>query len=249
MGKIGVFDSGIGGITVLEELYKLLPNEEYLYFGDNKNAPYGDKTNDQIREYTYKIIDHFKKNDVKLIVIACNTVTSFLYKELVEKLDVPVIGVIYPTVDYVNDLHIKRVGVIATVRTIENQTYQKMIDKEVFALKTPEFVPMIEDGSYKTKEEEIHNILKPLLDNHVHALVLGCTHYPFLRPFIEHVYGGVIVDSGVVTAIEVKEKLKDRKMFGDRSSIEINVSGNVEEFETVIKDYISFEYTIKRVEV
>lgn len=249
MGKIGVFDSGIGGITVLEELYKLLPNEEYLYFGDNKNAPYGDKTNEQIRGYTYKIIDHFKKNDVKLIVIACNTVTSFLYRELVENLDVPVIGVIYPTVDYVNNLHIKRVGVIATVRTIENQTYQKMIDKKVFALKTPEFVPMIEDGSYKDREEEVQQILKPLLDNHIHALVLGCTHYPFLRPFIEHVYGGVIVDSGVVTAIEVKEKLKDRKMFGDKSSIEINVSGNVEEFENVIKDYISFDYIIKKVEV
>ncbi len=249
MGKIGVFDSGIGGITVLEELYKLLPNEQYLYFGDSKNAPYGDKSNSQIREYTYKIINHFKNNDVKLIVIACNTVTSFLYKELVKELDIPVIGVIYPTVDYVNNLHIKRVGVIATVRTIENNTYQKMIDKKVYTLKTPEYVPMIEDGSYKEKEKEVNDILKPLLNNNIHALVLGCTHYPFLRNYFEKIYGGVIIDSGVVTAIEVKETLKERHMEENNKGIEINVSGNVEEFEKVIKDYISFDYTIKKVEV
>lgn len=249
MGKIGVFDSGIGGITVLEELYKLLPNEEYVYFGDSKHAPYGDKSNEQIREYTYKIIDHFKKQNVKLIVIACNTVTSFLYKELVKSLDVPVIGVIYPTVDYVNNLHIKKVGLIATVRTIENKTYQKMIDKKVYALKTPEFVPMVEDGSYINKEKEVQEILKPLLDNQIHALVLGCTHYPFLRSHIEKIYGGIIVDSGVVTAIEVKEKLKHKKMLGSKSHIEIHVSGDVKSFENVIKDYVSFDYDIKHIEV
>ncbi|MFV0424543.1 MAG: glutamate racemase [Bacilli bacterium] len=249
MGKIGVFDSGIGGITVLEELYKLLPNEEYLYFGDNKNAPYGDKSNNEIRDYTYRIINHFKNNDVKLIVIACNTVTSFLYKELVDTLNIPVIGVIYPTVDYVNDLHIKKVGLIATVRTIENNTYQRMIDKEVFTLKTPQFVPMIEDGSYVYRHKEIKEILKPLLKKHIHALVLGCTHYPFLRSNIEKIYGGIIVDSSVVTAIEVKEVLNDRNMFENNPKITIHVSGNIEEFEKVIQSYISFEYKIKSVEV
>lgn len=247
MGKIGVFDSGIGGISVLEEIYKILPNENYLYFGDSKNAPYGDKTNDEIREYTYKIIDHFLKNDVKIIVIACNTVTSFLYKELVKKLTIPVIGVIYPTIEYVNDLHIKKVGVIATVRTIENNTYQKLIDKSVFALPTPEFVPMIEDGSYINKTDEIHSILQPLLDKKIHALVLGCTHYPFLRSQIEEFYGGIIIDSGVVTAIDVKEKLKEKNMFEDNPNVEINVSGNVEKFENVIKDFVTFKYNIKQV--
>ncbi len=247
MGKIGVFDSGIGGITVLEELYKLLPNEQYLYYGDSKNAPYGDKTNDEIRQYTYKIIDHFKKNDVELIVIACNTVTSFMYKELVDSLNIPVIGVIYPTVDYVNDLHISKVGVIATTRTIENKTYQKMIDKKVFALPTPEFVPMVEDGSYVNKTVEIQEKLKPLLDKHIHALVLGCTHYPFLRKQIEQVYGGIIVDSGVVTAIEVKEKLARKTLSDADPSITLHVSGCVEEFEQVIKDFVSFDYTIENV--
>lgn len=247
MGKIGVFDSGIGGITVLEEIYKILPNESYLYFGDNKNAPYGDKTNEEIREFTYKIINHFLKNDVKIIVIACNTVTSFLYKELVKELSVPVIGVIYPTVEYVNDLHIKKVGVIATMRTIENNTYQKLIDKNVYALATPEFVPMVEDGSYVNRTKEIQDILKPLFDNHIHALVLGCTHYPFLRSQIEEVYGGIIVDSGVVTAIDVKAKLKEQKLFENNPHVEINVSGSVESFEKVIKDFVTFEYEIKQV--
>ncbi|MFV0499215.1 MAG: glutamate racemase [Bacilli bacterium] len=249
MGKIGVFDSGIGGITVLEELYKLLPNENYLYFGDNANAPYGDKSNEDLRVLTYKIINYIIKRDVQMIVIACNTVTSFLYKELVKNIKIPIVGVIYPTVDFVNNLRVKKVGIIATVRTIENNVYQKMIDKDVKTLKTPEFVPMIENGTYVNKAPEIKAILQPLLDENIHALVLGCTHYPFLRDFIETFYSGIIVDSGIVTAIEVKEKLIHYNLLENNRNIEINVSGNLESFKHIINNFVSFKYTIRKVDL
>lgn len=249
MGKIAVFDSGVGGITVLEAIYKLLPNEDYIYFGDSLNAPYGDLTNDQIKEHSFKIVDFLKKNDAKIIVIACNTVTSFLFKDILNYSKLPVVGVIFPTVDYVNDLHISKVGLIATVRTIENGAYQKMMEKKVYELKTPEFVPMIEDGSYVNRGEEIKEILSPLLTKNIHALVLGCTHYPFLRDKIEEVYSGIIVDSSYVTALKVKNKLERRNLLENNPNVRIYVSGDVDKFEFVIKDFVSFKYEIEKKEL
>ncbi len=249
MGKIAVFDSGIGGITVLEEIYKLLPDENYIYFGDSLNAPYGDLTNEEIRKHTFKIIDYLIANDAKIIVIACNTVSSFLYKEIINYVTIPVIGVIIPTVDYINELHVSNVGLFATVRTIENNTYQKMLEKTVFTLKTPQFVPMIEDGSYIDKSEEIRKILAPLLNNNIHALVLGCTHYPFLKKQIETFYNGIIIDSSYVTALEVSAKLKRKKILENNPKVVINVSGDVTKFNEMIKDFVSFKYEIKKVEV
>ncbi len=249
MGKIAVFDSGVGGITVLEEIYKLLPNEDFIYFGDSKNAPYGDLSNEQIREYSMKIVKFLIDSGAKIIVIACNTVTSFMFKEILNYSNLPVVGVIFPTVEYVNDLHISKVGLIATVRTIENQAYQKMIEKKVYELKTPQFVKMIEDGSYPNRSDEIAEILSPLLKENIHALILGCTHYPFLRQQIEKVYSGIIVDSSYVTALKVKDKLKRRHLLEENPNVDIYVSGDVESFNNVIKDFVSFKYQIHNKEL
>ncbi len=249
MGKIAVFDSGVGGITVLEEIYKLLPNEDYIYFGDSKNAPYGDLTNEKIRELSLKIVKFLIESDAKIIVIACNTVTSFMFQEILKYSKLPVVGVIFPTVDYVNDLHISKVGLIATVRTIENQAYQKMIEKKVYALKTPQFVKMIEDGTYVSRSDEIEEILSPLLKENIHALILGCTHYPFLRNQIEKVYSGIIVDSSYVTALKVKDKLKRRNLFENNPNVDIFVSGELESFDKVINGFVSFDYKIHKKEL
>ncbi len=249
MGKIAVFDSGVGGITVLEEIYKLLPNENYIYFGDSLHAPYGDLSNEQIKKYTIKIVDFLISHQAKIIVIACNTVTSFMFKEILTYSKLPVVGVIYPTVEYVNDLHISKVGLIATVRTIENQTYQKMIEKKVYELKTPQFVKMVEDGTFLSRSQEIKDILAPLLKENIHALVLGCTHYPYLRKQIEDVFSGIIVDSSYVTALKVKDKLKRRNLFEDNPYVDIYVSGDVARFNKIIKDFVSFNYCIHKKEL
>ncbi len=249
MAKIAVFDSGVGGITVLEEIYRLLPNENFIYFGDSLNAPYGDKTNDQIRLYASNIIDFLLEHDVKILVIACNTVTSFLYKELVNSLSIPVVGVIFPTVEYVNNLNVSKVGVVATTRTIENNIYQKLIRTNVSSLATPQFVPMIENGTYKEKKYEIKEILRPLIDYNVHVLVLGCTHYPFLKNIIESFYGGIIVDSGLVTAIEVKKYLEHNSLLENNAKVTIFVSGDTASFDDIISDFVTFSYEIVHKEV
>lgn len=249
MAQIAVFDSGVGGITVLEELYRLLPNENYIYFGDSFNAPYGDKTNEQIRSYAMSVINFLLESDVKILVIACNTVTSFLYKELVNSLNIPVVGVIFPTVEYVNNLSVSKVGVIATTRTIDNNIYQKLVKTSVTALATPEFVPMIESGTYVERIDEIRGILQPLIDENIHVLLLGCTHYPFLKSIIETFFGGIIVDSGLVTAIEVKKYLEHNRMLENNPKVTIYVSGDIISFNEIIADFVSFPYDIIHKEV
>ncbi len=248
MGKIAIFDSGVGGITVLEELYKLMPNEEYIYLGDSAYAPYGNKTNEELEIRVYKIIDRICTIDTKILVIACNTITSFMYKKLVDMLDIPVVGVIFPTVSYINTLPFKDVGVFATSKTIENRTYEKMIERNVFSLATPQFVPMIEDNSYINKTEEIKEILQPLIDKHVQLLVMGCTHYPFIKQQIESFFDGIIVDSSFVTALEVKEVLGENSNCG-KGNVEIIVTGDSVSFEKIICNYVSFKYKLMQEEI
>ncbi len=248
MGKISVFDSGVGGITVLEELYKLMPYENYIYLGDSAFAPYGNRSNEELEKRVDKILNRICTVDTKVLVIACNTVTSFMYKKLVDKLDIPVIGVIFPTVSYVNTLPFKDVGVFATTKTIENKTYEKMIERNVLSLATPKLVPMIEDDTYKEKTEEIKEMLKPLIENHIQLLVMGCTHYPFIKTQLESFFDGVIVDSSFVTALETKETLgEDVEESG--GSVEIIVTGDDKSFEKVISKYVSFNYVLNREDI
>ncbi len=249
MGKIAIFDSGVGGITVLEELYKLLPNEQYIYIGDSAYAPYGDKTNEQLEARVKRVINELFKEEIKLLVIACNTVASFMYKDIVEMLEVPVVGVVFPTVSYVNSLPFKNVGVFATSKTIKMRTYEKMIERNVISLATPELVPMIESKQHLNRELEIKKILKPLLDEHVEVLVMGCTHYPFIKSQVEKFFDGIIVESGFVTALEVKRILKKGTNFEEKGSVEIIITGAIDKFENVIKDYVTFKYSIVRKDI
>ncbi len=248
--KIAVIDSGVGGLSILEAIVKLLPNEQYIYFGDSLNVPYGDKTNEQIRVYTQRVIKFLMTFDMEILVIACNTINSFMYKELVDQLKIPIIGVAFPTASYVNSLSPLKVGVIGTSRTIENKLYKKIIESEVYELATPSFVSLVENNEVGTPKayEEVKKVLKPLIKENVSLLVLGCTHYPFLMNEIKASYSGTVVESGLACALEVEKRLKNKKR-SNTGSVEIYVSSKLENFKIFLDEYTSLNYEIMEVKL
>jgi glutamate racemase len=210
---IGVFDSGIGGLTVVRELMQLLPNEEIIYFGDTARVPYGPKSPATVSRYSQEAASFLMSRDVKLVVIACNTATAHAADRLREILPVPVIGVIEPGARAaVNATTSQRVGVIGTAGTIGSGAYdlavrRRLPDARVYAQPCPLFVPIVEEGWFDHGAARLvaQDYLNPLLEMDVDVLILGCTHYPLLRDLIAEVMGPDVqlVDSAAETASEV----------------------------------------------
>lgn len=214
---IGVFDSGVGGLTVVRELIRQLPREDIVYFGDTARVPYGIKSRETVIRFSIENILFLLKQDVKLICVACNTVSSFALPVIKNHFRVPVVGVISPGVrEAVYATRNKRIGVIGTKGTINSKAYEKEIKQldpamKVFSLSCPLFVPFAEEG-WLTGQEVASiagKYLKPLKEARVDTLILGCTHYPLLKPVIKKVMGGgvALIDSAKQVAIEVKEIL------------------------------------------
>ena len=211
---IGVFDSGLGGLTVLKEIIKVLPNENIVYFGDTARVPYGPRSKDTIIEYTFQAINFLKSKDVKAIVIACNTATARGLKEAKLKYDIPIIGVIEAGArTAVYSTKNKVVGVIGTEGTISSKSYNIEIqrldeDIKIVSKACPLFVPIIEEGwantevAYLTAKE----YLQVVIDQGVDSLVLGCTHYPILKRTI-----GRVVGDNIKLVNPAKETAKDLK--------------------------------------
>jgi glutamate racemase len=214
---IGVFDSGIGGLTVVRELLRLLPNESIVYFGDTARVPYGPKSPETVARYSAEAAAFLLSRDVKLIVIGCNTATAHAARQLGEQLDVPVIGVIEPGARAaVNATRTGRVGVIGTAGTIRSGAYdlavrRRLEDARVYAQPCPLFVPLVEEGlpHHAASRLVAEDYLRPLHEMDVDVLILGCTHYPVLRELIADIMGdGVrLVDSAAETALEVSATL------------------------------------------
>lgn len=217
---IGVFDSGIGGLTVANAIKQLVPNEQLVYFGDTAHLPYGEKSPDSIRYYSLKIGNFLAEQDCKAIVIACNTASAYAYKDLQDVLGkrIPIINVIDPVVQHIaHDPTHKQIGVIATKATIRSDMYAKKLrelkpDLKVASLATPLLVPMIEEGFFNNTISKaiIHAYLdKPKLKK-IDSLILACTHYPLIRKEIEQYYNGrvYIVDSAEIVARYVKQILE-----------------------------------------
>lgn len=181
---IGVFDSGIGGLTTLKELIKKYPNNNYIYYGDSINIPYGNKTKEELEILVNKIIKFLLSKNVELIVIACGTVSSNLYSKLKKTFDVPIIDILTSTLDYIKQNNLKKIGVLATPMTIKSNVFQKNI-KEIKTVSCPEFVPLIEKGIIKGKRIEAVVNQSLMLLNGCENIILGCTHYPLLIPLIE----------------------------------------------------------------
>ncbi|MDI6703262.1 MAG: glutamate racemase [bacterium] len=214
---IGIFDSGVGGLTVMKEVIKELPFEDIIYFGDIARTPYGSKSKETVTKYAREIVHFLSSQGVKIIVVACNTVTSFALETLRQEFRLPIIGVIKPGVKKAVEIAgNKRVGVIGTEGTILSGAYQREIKSiqpsvEIISISCPLFVPIVEEGWIDTEVSNLvaSEYLAPLKTKKIDTLILGCTHYPMLKKVIQKVIGdGVkLVDSATQVAIETKDVL------------------------------------------
>ncbi|HYK05446.1 MAG TPA: glutamate racemase [Thermoanaerobaculia bacterium] len=217
---IGVFDSGVGGLTVFREIARVLPRQPLIYLGDCARVPYGTKSPATIVRYSLEAAQHLVERNVRMLVVACNTATAAALPILRERLSIPVIGVVEPGARAAVEKTSGVVGVIATEGTVRSKAYTNAIrsldpDIEVIESAAPLFVPLAEEGWANTHvAREVAEIyLEPLIDAGIDTLVLGCTHYPILRGTIEQVVGDTvhIVDSAETTAETVKLALRDAK--------------------------------------
>ena len=209
---IGIFDSGVGGLTVFNEIRKMLPNEDLIYFGDTARVPYGNKSAAIVQKYSIEIARFLEMQNVKMIVIACNTASALALSKLRNEVRIPVIGVIDPGVRAAIKASPRgTIGVIGTKATVSSGVYQNRIQKlrntiNVIAVPCPLFVPIVEENLCKTKlaQEALEMYLSDFKQIDIKALILACTHYPILKPQINQYFEGRInlVDSAYETAKE-----------------------------------------------
>lgn len=255
---IGVFDSGIGGLTVANAILKHLPNEEIIYFGDTAHMPYGEKSADAIRYYCLRIVKFLLEKNCKLIVIACNSAASAAYKILLDffEKEVLFVNVVDPLVKRVCIEDYKKVGVIATKATIKTGVYEQKLkelnpDLEVISLATPLLAPMIEEGFFhdKISHSVIENYLSYPDFQGIEAMLLACTHYPLIKPDIETFFNSQVkvYDSTDVVAEEVKQKLSEQGLLNDKRRHEhrFYVSDYTESFERTTKIFFSSEIRLE----
>lgn len=224
---IGIFDSGIGGLTIARAIKRELPNEQIVYFGDTKHLPYGDKSSDSIKEYSKKITEFLIGLDCKAIVIACNsasTSASLLLNKSFGK-QLPILNVIDPTIDFIVSKGYTKVGLIGTKRTVSSQVYAKRLKLkaeqiELNSRATPLLAPMIEEGYYNNQISKtiIHSYLDYDRFNGIEALILGCTHYPLIIDEIKSYYDHKVdvIDSSRVIAKEVKRNLRSNQLLANK---------------------------------
>ncbi len=213
---IGVFDSGIGGLTVLREIISLLPEEDTIYLGDTARVPYGTKSAETVRRYAIENARFLVDQGIKILVVACNTASAYSLPALQTLLSIPVVGVVEPGARRAKEVTRNgRVGVIGTEGTIKSRAYEGLLEGyglQVFSRPCPLFVPLVEEGWI---DEEVTYLtakkyLEPLKEKGVDTLILGCTHYPLLKGVIKKVMGDVnLVDSAEETAKEVRAILEE----------------------------------------
>lgn len=233
---IGVFDSGIGGLTVVHALTERLPHENIVYFGDTARVPYGPKSPQVVREYAAQDVDFLLSKDVKMVVIACNTVSAVALDIVQKHAKMPVVGVIIPgAASAVKASRRRRIGVIGTRATINSNAYThaiRQIDGEVqvFAQECPLFVPLAEEGwtDHKVTDLVAKEYLFPLSLEKIDTLILGCTHYPLLRRAIQSAVDGsvTLIDSGEATALEV-QRILDEQHLRNPSSLKAHLQFHV----------------------
>ena len=242
---IGVFDSGLGGLTAVREMLRILPDEDIVYFGDTGRVPYGSKSNDTIKKYALQDARFLRKMGVKMIIAACGTVSS-VAPDLTDQLGVPYTGVVYPTCfSAIQATKNGRIGVIGTAATIASHSYKNRIEKKhpeytVIEQACPLFVPLVENGMTDPDDEIVRLTVKRYLgvmkDNGVDTIILGCTHYPLLAEAIAREMGGgaTLIDSGKETALYTKKILEQEGLLrpeGSGSEQRYYVSDTPEDFE------------------
>ncbi|MDH3734962.1 MAG: glutamate racemase [Gemmatimonadota bacterium] len=247
---IGVFDSGVGGLTVLRAIHEQLPGESTVYLGDTARVPYGPKSPDTIRRYANEAAEFLLDRGVKVLVIACNTATAHASRRLSDRLDIPVIGVVRPGAsEAVRVTRNGRIGVIGTRGTIDSGTYERAIrrvlpEAKVRSQACPLFVALAEEGwvSGDVAELTARTYLEGLLREGVDTLVLGCTHYPLLRGMLEDVAGPAItlVDSAEATARHTANVLDREGLRDERAAVsrQYFVTDDAERFEQLAEGFL-----------
>jgi len=219
---IGIFDSGVGGLTVLREIFKVLPQEDTIYFGDTARVPYGTKSPETVERYSREITSFLVKRDIKLLVVACNTASAVALNSLKREFFIPVVGVIEPGARRAVEVtRSGRIGVIGTAGTIKSSAYTRAIKRlnpaaEVLTRACPLFVPLAEEGWTDNQVARLtaQSYLQELKEADIDTLVLGCTHYPLLKNIIAETMGPdvVLVDSAEETGRTVAEILTNKKL-------------------------------------
>lgn len=216
---VGVFDSGVGGLTVAREIMRQIPNEKIVYFGDTARVPYGSKSQDTVTRYSRQIVRFLRTQDVKAIVVACNTASAYALDSLEKEIDIPIIGVVKPGARVAAEVTRNgKIGVIGTEGTIGSQIYTDFIhninpDAKVTGKACPLFVPLVEEGLLQdpVTDEIASRYLTELIDIGIDTLILGCTHYPLIRSTVGRIMGEevTLVNPAYETAAELKKLLTD----------------------------------------
>jgi glutamate racemase len=236
---IGIFDSGLGGLTVLKSLQKLLPQESFIYFGDTAHVPYGSKSNNTVKKYSENIMDFFLNYNIKAVIIACNTVSAVAFHNLKNKYNIPIFDVVSPSVEFAfNSSRNKKIGVIGTLSTIESNAYSNRfseidVDCLIKEVACPLFVPIIEEGWSNTAvARDIAKIyLNEFNEIKIDTLILGCTHYPIMAKTILNILDKNIklIYSGEAVGNKVKKFLINKDY--------INSSTNSQKIEYFVSDF------------
>ena len=222
--KIGLFDSGVGGLTVLKSFLKYHPNNEYYYYGDTLNVPYGDKTKEELRNCVDNILKFLKDKKVEMIIIACGTVSANLYEELKEEIDIPIYSVISELPKYIEERNYKNTLVMATNATINTHIFKNKLMNNVIEVACPKLVPAIENNEIDKIDLILDEYLKGI-DN-IDSLVLGCTHYPIIKDKIKEKVGNDvdIIDMGEILAknINIQDSYRNVTLYFSKITPELD---------------------------
>jgi len=259
---IGLFDSGVGGLTVAQAIKQVLPGESLIYFGDTAHLPYGDKSAESIKNYSRKITEFLLDQGAKVVLVACNSASASAYDTLKEEYGTRTIlmDVIDPVVDYLGTKNYSRVGVIGTKRTISSGTYESKIGikspgTSVVSLATPLLVPMIEEGFIF---DDISNaILRAYLTDaslqEIQALILGCTHYPIIRNQISKIFNFNIevIDSGRLVSVILRDLLEKNNLLNDSGKVkdQFYVSDYTTYFEKIARMFFEGDINLKKADI
>jgi len=253
---VGVFDSGVGGLTVVREIMRQIPNEKIIYFGDTARVPYGNKSRDIVTRFSRQIVHFLQTHHVKTIVVACNTASAYALEELEKEIDIPIIGVVKPGAKYASEVTRNgKIGVIATPATIGSHIYNQYIEEinpevTIYGKACPLFVPLIEEGLWvdPVTDEIARRYLAELIDLDIDTLILGCTHYPLIRSTLGKIVGEsvTLVNPAYETAIELRTLLKEQGLLNEKppmlgeTQYQFYVSDMAEKFQIFANSIIKY---------
>ena len=263
---VGVFDSGVGGLTVVREIMRQIPNEKIIYFGDTARVPYGSKSKETVTRFSRQIVHFLQTHHVKTIVVACNTVSAYALEELEKEIDIPIIGVVKPEARVASEVTRNgKIGVIATPATISSHIYNQYIEEinpkvTIYEKACPLFVPLVEEGLWidPVTDEIARRYLTELIDLDIDTLILGCTHYPLIRSTLGRIMGGkvTLVNPAYETAIQLRSLLQEKGLLNENppklgeNQYQFYVSDMAEKFQVFANSIIKYGIlSAKKVEI